>query len=147
MTKEYTCKECDYTTTRKANYERHLKSNRHLKIVKPAKLYKCEQCNYQTKDCSNWRRHKNSSKHKKGKEKPTATRCDLCEKDFASAQVCQVHMYRHYDKKQLLGDIFRMKGKLKRMQKYCHKRPSVPTTATRKTTLQRKQGYVTRVNE
>ena len=31
-------------------------------------------------------------------------------------------MYRHYDKNQLLGDIFRMKGKLKRMQKCPRKR-------------------------
>ena len=38
---------------------------------------------------------------------PTATRCDICVKRA---------LHRRYDKKQLLGDIFRMKRKLKRMQ-------------------------------
>lgn len=122
MTKEYECKKCKFKTTRKGNYERHLKTKRYLQEKKETKIYKCDRCKYQTKDSSNWRRHKKSSRHKKAKKKPTATRCDLCEKDFASAQVCQVHMYRHYDKKQLLGDIFRMKGKLRRMEQCPRKR-------------------------
>ena len=56
--------------------------------------------------------------------------------------------YRHYDKKQLLGDIFRMKGKLRRMQQCPRKRwfgvndRNKEKTTTEKTILSNKSERV-----
>ena len=43
---EYKCKDCDYTTNRKLNYDRHVKT--HTKTSKQTskeKLFKCAACN------------------------------------------------------------------------------------------------------
>ena len=42
---KYQCIVCDYFTDIKCNYERHLKSEKHLKSQTYSKIYKCEYCN------------------------------------------------------------------------------------------------------
>jgi len=59
------CEECDYTTVRKANYERHMKSGKHKpKIEKPKKEYQCETCTYKTTNRGNFYSHKKNHEAK-----------------------------------------------------------------------------------
>jgi len=53
--------ECDFTTARKANFERHLKTPKHLAGgKKPAKEYTCDQCAYTTTNRGNFYTHRKS---------------------------------------------------------------------------------------
>lgn len=70
MPKRYTryiCKECDYTTSRKSSYDKHLLTKKHLqntglsavqKLPKVAKLYVCENCDNEFQTRGGLRKHK-----------------------------------------------------------------------------------------
>lgn len=44
----YVCDTCNYITERGDNYERHIKSRKHICNVKKIKYYKCNECEYET---------------------------------------------------------------------------------------------------
>lgn len=57
----YICVDCNYTTLKKTNYERHLISIKHNTIIeqiKNQKKYKCDECDYETKLKENLTKHK-----------------------------------------------------------------------------------------
>ena len=59
MTDTFICVECDYKTTKKCNYERHIKSRKHLIKVNNTEVFRCSICNYESKKKSNFLRHMN----------------------------------------------------------------------------------------
>ena len=66
---KYLCIECDYTTCKKCNYDRHLLSAKHSMDTKnnkkPESEYNCEKCNYNTSIKSNYNKHLLAAKHSK----------------------------------------------------------------------------------
>jgi hypothetical protein len=64
---KYLCIECDYTTSRKCNYDRHILSAKHSEDTKCSQLsepkYICEKCNYITSKKSNYNKHLLAAKH------------------------------------------------------------------------------------
>lgn len=74
MENQYLCSECNYETTRKLNYERHLNSKKHLKNISPVseqpikkrvskKKYFCNYCEKYIRDSTELNRHLASDKH------------------------------------------------------------------------------------
>ena len=123
MSKVYKCKRCKYKTTSKSNYTRHKLSEKHKsKGKKKVTKYVCKTCPYETHDSSNWRRHCSTKKHLEGCKIPDTTYCELCDMSFDSKRIAKVHMYRHYDKTQLLHDIARLKGRVCRLKRCRNKR-------------------------
>ncbi len=67
----YFCETCDYTTSRKSNYEKHLLSRKHLMEIngnghlddKNFTKYHCSLCDYFTSRKSNFTQHLSSRKH------------------------------------------------------------------------------------
>jgi hypothetical protein len=74
--KKFFCEICDYSTSRKSNYDRHLESIKHLEKtdIKPKKwqnltkksVFKiCEFCDYTASKKYNWEKHIQTTKHQK----------------------------------------------------------------------------------
>ena len=74
--KKFFCEKCEYTTSRKSNYDRHLESIKHLeKKQKSGKKWQkmtennvfkyCELCDYTASKKYNWDKHIQTIKHKK----------------------------------------------------------------------------------
>jgi hypothetical protein len=60
----YTCVPCNYKTSRKDNYNRHIQSVRHLdKISEKEKNYTCSLCNFKCSKKTNYNIHLTSNKH------------------------------------------------------------------------------------
>ena len=54
----FECKKCNYSTTIKCNYKRHLLSSKHkLKKRNKIKKYSCKNCKYKTLRKDNYKRH------------------------------------------------------------------------------------------
>ena len=74
--KKFFCEICDYSTSRKSNYDRHIESIKHLEKtdIKPKKwqnltkksVFKiCELCDYVASKKYNWDKHLQTTKHQK----------------------------------------------------------------------------------
>jgi hypothetical protein len=74
--KKFYCEKCDYTTSRKSNYDRHIESIKHLekkeesgkkwqKMTKNNVFNYCEFCDYTASKKYNWDKHVQTTKHKK----------------------------------------------------------------------------------
>ena len=61
--KLYSCDKCRYNTTRLDNYNRHMKSPAHNRMLKEGYKYKCEICNFNTNDRSHFVNHELTKKH------------------------------------------------------------------------------------
>ena len=105
----YRCETCDYTTSNKTDYMKHLLTQKHkkrnnldtnsiksdiisIKSIKktPKKIankFTCEKCNYVTNNKSVYERHIHTQKHLQNSSeddtKPTHT-CDICKKQYSS---------------------------------------------------------------
>jgi hypothetical protein len=81
---QYICEICDYMSSRKSSYDRHLSSKKHVKnYAKINKTYTCEKCDYYTSKKSSYDNHLSSKKHVK-KSAPTI---DLS-KNIYSCNIC-----------------------------------------------------------
>ena len=60
MSEAFVCVECDYKTTKKCNYDRHMKSKRHIMKLNNTELFRCNFCSYFTKRKNNYIRHINT---------------------------------------------------------------------------------------
>mgnify|MGYP001228823146 CR=1 FL=1 len=74
--KFFFCEICDYTTSRKSNYDRHIESIKHLeknvstpkkwqKMTKKSVYKYCELCDYSASKKYNWTKHVQTIKHQK----------------------------------------------------------------------------------
>ena len=69
---KYYCKKCDYHTSRKSNWEKHILTQKHKMETdfrhlgkKVANNYYCEKCDYVTSKLSHWNDHIKTRKHTK----------------------------------------------------------------------------------
>lgn len=105
----YSCKCCDYTTSNKNNYDKHLLTLKHkkcsilasnsiLEIEKmPIRNFTCEKCNFVCKKQSNYNTHIATKKHLQNmSETPRVENhiCDICEKEFNSYNSLWKHKKR-----------------------------------------------------
>ena len=60
MCDSFICVKCDYKTTKKCNYERHMKSKKHIGKTNNMELFRCNFCDYATKRKNNYIRHINT---------------------------------------------------------------------------------------
>jgi hypothetical protein len=92
---QFICETCDYITSKKCDFNRHLTTRKHLAhlletngdIKRCAKnlLYECSDCNFTTQLKPNYERHSMTEKHKNilyGKEKEIKHICSLCNKEY-----------------------------------------------------------------
>ena len=71
----FTCELCDYSTSKKANYDKHILTLKHknrtfsnAKVAKSSNCFYCEFCNFETDKKNNFDRHLLTLKHKKSKK-------------------------------------------------------------------------------
>ena len=99
---KYYCKHCDYTASSKANYDKHILTQKHKNCYflelntissiektpkKVAKVFTCEKCNFVCNKQSNYNMHITTKKHlhNMGETESVPTnKCDSCEKEFNS---------------------------------------------------------------
>jgi len=66
----YECIKCQYITGNKTDYEKHLMTSKHKKLLKLSKnpqkiaMYSCEKCDYFTDNKTNYEKHLTTGKHK-----------------------------------------------------------------------------------
>jgi len=92
---KYHCVTCKYSTMRRYDYESHIKTKRHMRLVEKIDnrrvvLFNCLKCNFSTKKKSNYELHLLSKKHVVGKTKPN-TKCLKCGKNYSS----QGNLWKH----------------------------------------------------
>ena len=99
--KNYSCCSCDYETSNKYSYAKHLKTNLHLKRLEQGgkkTVFKCSDCPYKTELKSNYNRHikkheENNIVHK--------FKCVLCDMTFRDNFNKNVHLKTNYHIKRL----------------------------------------------
>jgi hypothetical protein len=87
---KYHCELCDYHTTSKSNYDKHLESKQHLQVMHH-KIWYCEKCQIQCRSESEYQTHIETKKHKKamGEVEAKIWKCDVC--DYTAT------LKHHYD--------------------------------------------------
>ena len=63
ITKIFKCKCCDFETRKKARWDRHLQTQKHILSAKRIR-YSCETCNYYTSNKTDYTKHLLTNKHK-----------------------------------------------------------------------------------
>ena len=81
MYMKYNCQHCAYKTNIKRDYERHLKTNKHV-ICDTSIKHVCSDCNFVAYCKADWQRHLQTRKHKNTVENNMEIICDNCNKRF-----------------------------------------------------------------
>jgi len=81
--KEYKCEKCDYLTNQKVNYEKHIKTEKHITGIRKTrsdkKENKCDICSHICSSKHTLKEHKlNMHSNKKEKEKEYKYYCKEC---------------------------------------------------------------------
>jgi hypothetical protein len=104
VAKDYECLYCDYNTSRKSSYDKHLTTRKHIQLTKCCKNvannYECSNCDYNTSQQNNYDKHLITDKHNqlttvnkqvaKSCEKVVFI-CDNCNKTYMS----RVGLWKH----------------------------------------------------
>jgi hypothetical protein len=101
---EYFCEKCNYKTSIKHHYEKHISTRKHKlatlsnqKILKSVEYYKCDICNYSTSIKQNYEKHVSSQKHlqltntKVLKSVNNTYQCSYCKKEY----IDRTGLWRH----------------------------------------------------
>lgn len=92
---KFTCQTCNYATNYKYNYNRHLKSKRHLLKASgksTRKTYKCDQCNYVSKWSGNLKRHQKVHNKDESPKKGFAYLCKACNMYIKDSKALKGHV-------------------------------------------------------
>ena len=95
---KYVCNYCDFNTSNKTNYNKHLVTVKHKlaemeingnknSAEKVAFKYNCNLCNYYTNKLTNYNYHMSSSKHSKNTNEccnNITNKCNHCDKEFST---------------------------------------------------------------
>lgn len=136
---KFTCQTCDYSTDYKSNFNRHMKSARHLKksgnaaVVQVKKVVKaaftCDACNYSTTYKSNYTRHLKSARHLQKEEvRPTKIHqcpgCDYTSKSSSNVKrhVLSKHSIEVSKRDTMFSEISKYKGQIRRLQRMMTKK-------------------------
>jgi hypothetical protein len=97
--KKYRCEICDYNTSRKYDYDKHLLTVYHKKcsesVEKTSKLFHCKICDYYTSRLFNFDKHKITAKHIRNEKILLCSkkhRCDHCCYETDSIQHYKKHL-------------------------------------------------------
>jgi hypothetical protein len=94
VSNQYICEICDFVTSKKCNYDRHLSSKKHIeKVAENNKTYICEICDYNTNTKYNYDKHLSSKKHikKRANENVYLFTCDIC--DYTTNVKCNYNKH------------------------------------------------------
>jgi hypothetical protein len=61
----HSCDTCHVSFHRKTDYNRHLRTAKHGKLMQGIPSYKCDNCAFTTANTYEWNRHLNTAKHKR----------------------------------------------------------------------------------
>jgi len=93
---EYICEKCSFKTYDKSNYNKHLKTKRHILNDSEEKKYICHPCSFLTTDRANYARHINTQKHKiltcDIKNKDNDFECPTCGRSYIHSSSLSRHM-------------------------------------------------------
>lgn len=140
MVEKFTCELCGGLPKSKANYEKHLKTKKHILKAggeyKPEKEYRCEKCNCSFASKKTYDIHMLTDKHKNGGNKPKKQRrekagrppgtvikktveCDKCNRLFSSVYHMEKHRQTHSQSTdQSLDGISQVSNTIKSLSDY-----------------------------
>ena len=104
---KFCCQNCDYVTSRKSNYDRHVSTGKHkMEIMeikneqKTSNIYCCQNCDYITKQYRKYIEHTSSTKHQmeimeiKNEQKGATYNCYICNKQYQTSAGLWKHKKR-----------------------------------------------------
>ena len=86
---EFLCEECSVQCTKQSDWDRHIKTAKHLSIGTQAEQFDCSYCDYSTDNKKDWRKHLNTKKHNERDEKKYE--CSTCDRVFNNYKTCWAH--------------------------------------------------------
>ena len=90
----FICEICDYITSRRTNFDRHVSTRSHTFLTKRAKnenpYFRCEKCDYITCHKSNYAKHLSTRKHTFLTKVTAASEQEICTGPSVSTHVCSI---------------------------------------------------------
>ena len=86
---EFVCEECNVRCVKQSDWNRHIKTAKHLSIGTQSEQFDCSYCNYSTVNKKDWKKHLNTKKHNERNEKKY--NCSTCDREFNNYKTCWAH--------------------------------------------------------
>ena len=86
---EFLCEECSVQCTKQSDWDRHIKTAKHLSIGAQSEQLDCSYCDYSTDNKKDWKKHLNTKKHNERDEKKYE--CSTCSRVFNNYKTCWAH--------------------------------------------------------
>jgi hypothetical protein len=83
------CDKCNFICRKKSDWDRHIKTAKHL-LQKTSDKHECEKCNYYTTNLYDWNRHVKTKRHLNDSNQKTYE-CITCDKQFANYRTHWYH--------------------------------------------------------
>lgn len=100
---QYYCEKCNYRTSHKDYFQKHIKSKKHLSSdIKESKKFQCEQCHFYTNDLNSYNKHLQTKKHisiyniDNNSVKQDLNTCPCCEYTNNVRSALRFHIIRHH---------------------------------------------------
>ena len=86
---EFLCEGCNIQCSKRSDWNRHIKTTKHVKQHTPVESFDCSNCNYSTNIKKDWEKHLNTKKHNERDEKTHG--CTTCDRIFNNYKTCWAH--------------------------------------------------------
>ena len=86
---EFFCEGCNIQCSKQSDWNRHIKTVKHLKQHAPVESFDCSNCSYSTSIKKDWEKHLNTKKHNERDEK--VYECPTCDRSFNNYKTCWAH--------------------------------------------------------